>query len=39
METRMAALEDSTDDEESKGLDLDFNLDLDAVDSPDDVVC
>ncbi len=39
MEARMAALEDSSDDEGSDGLDLDFDLDLDTVDSPDDVAC
>ena len=35
----MAVLEDSTDDEESGGLNLDFDLDLEAVGSPDDVAC
>lgn len=39
MEARMAALEDSTDDEGSDGLDLDFDLDLETVGSPDDVAC
>ena len=39
MEARMAALEDSTDDEESDGLDLDFDLDLETAGSPDDVAC
>lgn len=39
VEARMAALEDSTDDEESDGLDLDFNLDSEAVGSPGDVAC
>lgn len=39
LETRMAAMEDSTDDEESDGLDLDFDLNLEAVSSPDDVAC
>lgn len=39
VEARMATLEDSTDDEESDGLDLDFNLDSEAVGSPGDVAC
>lgn len=39
MEARMAALEDSTDDEESDGLDLDFDLDLETAGSPDDIAC
>lgn len=39
MESRMATLEDSTDDEESDGLDLDFDLDLETDGSPDDVAC
>lgn len=39
MEARMAAMEDSTNDEESDNLDLDFDLNLEAEDSPDDVAC
>lgn len=41
MEARMAALEDSTDDEGSDGLglDLDFDPGLEAADSPNDVAC
>lgn len=39
METRMSTMEDSTDDEESDSIDLDFDPDLDAVGSPDDVAC
>lgn len=35
----MATVEDSTDDKGSDGLDLDFNLDLEAGGSPDDVAC
>lgn len=37
METRMAAFKDSTDEEGSDNLD--FDLDLEAEDSPDDVAC
>ena len=39
METQMTAVEDSSDDEESNGLDLDADLALEAADSPDDVTC
>lgn len=38
MEARMTAVEDSTDDG-SDGLDLDFDSDLEAVGSADDVAC
>lgn len=38
MEARMAAMEDSADGKEPDGLDLDFDLDLEEVDSPD-VAC
>lgn len=39
MEIRIAAVEGSTDDEGSDGLDLDFDPDFETVDSPDDVAC